>query len=52
MDITALVFYGIVCGLLSWAGPVLGTPAVRAAVGVAVGIGAAGVLPYIRMMMN
>ncbi len=52
MDVLGLVFYGAVCGLLSWAGPVLGAPIVRLGVGVAVGIAAAGILPIIRTALG
>lgn len=52
MDIMGLLYYGIVCGLLSWVSPRLGEPPVRVAMGVAVGIAAAGLLPYLRMMLG
>ncbi len=48
MDVTALVFYGLVCGGLGWAGPRLGAPMVRFGIGVVVGIIAASVLPLLR----
>jgi hypothetical protein len=33
MDVTALIFYAIVCGLLSLASPTVGTPVMRVAIG-------------------
>ncbi|MEM7722795.1 MAG: hypothetical protein AAF376_10505 [Pseudomonadota bacterium] len=48
MDITALIFYAIVCALLSMASPRLGTPVKRLAIGAAVGIVAAALLPILR----
>jgi len=52
MDILALLFYGIVCGILSWVSPKVGDAPVRVAIGVAVGIGAAGLLPSVRAMLG
>ncbi|MCU4651511.1 hypothetical protein N8I71_01625 [Roseibacterium sp. SDUM158016] len=48
MDVTALVFYAIVCGLLSLAAPASGRPLSRIAIGAAVGIAAAALLPALR----
>ena len=48
MDVTALTFYAIVCGVLSWAGPRLGQPVVRFGIGALVGIVAATALPTLR----
>lgn len=48
MDVTALVFYAIVCGLLSLASPRLGRPGPRVAIGALVGIAAAALLPVLR----
>lgn len=48
MDITALIFYALVCALLSMASPRLGTPVKRLAIGAVVGIAAAALLPVIR----
>jgi len=48
MDMTALIFYAIVCGVLSLAGPRLGKPLIRFGIGCAVGIAAAALLPVIR----
>jgi hypothetical protein len=45
MDVTALIFYAIVCGLLSLAAPTVGTPVMRVAIGAIVGIAAAIILP-------
>jgi hypothetical protein len=41
MDVTALIFYAIVCGLLSLAAPTVGKPVMRVAIGAIVGIAAA-----------
>ncbi len=43
-----MVFYGVVCGLLSLAAPGLGGRVPRFAIGVVVGIGGAFVLGYVR----
>jgi hypothetical protein len=48
MDVTALIFYAIVCGLLSLAAPTMGKPLIRVAVGTFVGIAAAVALPVLR----
>ncbi|WP_425040590.1 hypothetical protein [Primorskyibacter sp. S187A] len=48
MDPIALVFYALVCGLLSLAGPRLGKPAVRLGIGACVGVVAAFALPILR----
>ncbi|GAA5079920.1 hypothetical protein GCM10023209_32720 [Roseibacterium beibuensis] len=48
MDVTALVFYAAICGLLSLASPRLGRPFIRLAVGAVVGIAAATLLPILR----
>lgn len=48
MDVTALTFYAGICGLLSLAAPRLGRPGIRLAVGAAVGIAAAALLPVIK----
>jgi hypothetical protein len=48
MDITALAFYAIICALLSFASPALGTPLRRLLIGGLVGIAAAALLPILR----
>jgi hypothetical protein len=48
MDVTALAFYAIVCGILSLASPRLGRPLVRLGIGAAVGIAAAALLPILK----
>ncbi len=48
----ALVFYGVVCGVLGWAGPRLGAPPVRFGIGVVVGIVAATLVPVLRGMLG
>ena len=44
-----MIFYAVVCGLLSLAGPRLGAPLVRLGIGAAVGIVAATLLPLARV---
>lgn len=51
MDIIALAFYAVVCGLLGLAGPRLGAAPVRLGIGAAVGIIAATALPYIKAVL-
>ncbi|PTX57637.1 hypothetical protein C8N43_2308 [Litoreibacter ponti] len=48
MDILSLVFYAIVCGLLSVFAPNFGSTATRMGIGAVVGIAAAALLPMIR----
>ena len=48
MDATALIFYAIICGLLSLAAPTLHRPFTRLAIGALVGIAAAIALPVLR----
>ena len=48
MDIIALTFYAIICGVLSFASPAFGKPMSRLAIGAVVGIAAAAVLPYLK----
>jgi ABC-type transport system involved in cytochrome c biogenesis permease component len=48
MDVTALIFYAIVCGLLSLASPTMDKPLTRLAIGALVGIAAAALLPALR----
>ena len=52
MDIVALVFYALVCGVLSWAAPRLGAPMVRFGIGAVIGIIAAAVLPSVRVVIG
>ena len=52
MDITALVFYAAVCGLLSMWAPNLGGRASRLAIGAIVGVIAAALLPLIRSVFG
>jgi len=52
MDVTALVFYALVCGCLSLASPGLGRPAIRIAIGAVVGIAAAALLPFLKTMFG
>jgi hypothetical protein len=52
MDMTALIFYAIVCGLLSLASPTVGKPVTRIAIGALVGIAAAALLPVLRTLFG
>ena len=52
MDVTALVFYAIVCGVLSLSGPRLGRPAIRFGIGALVGVVAAAIRPSIRVVVG
>jgi hypothetical protein len=51
MDPISLVFYAIVCGVLSVFAPKFGGFLPRLAVGAVVGIGAAAALPVVSGMM-
>ena len=48
MDLTALVFYAVICGLLSAVAPVFVTLPVRLLTGAAVGVAAAAALPLVQ----
>lgn len=48
MDIIALGFYALICGLLSLLAPSFGTRFLRFGIGAAVGIAAAATLPIIK----
>lgn len=52
MDIISMAFYAVVCGLLSAAAPALPSALPRLAIGAAVGIAAAAILPLVRGMMG
>lgn len=52
MDPVALVFYAIVCGVLSLFAPSLGGRVSRLAVGAGVGVVAAAVLPLVNNMIG
>lgn len=52
MDVTALVFYALICAILSLASPGLGRPATRIAIGAVVGIVAAAILPILRTALG
>lgn len=47
-----MAFYAVVCGLLSAAAPALPSALPRLAIGAAVGIAAAAILPLVRGMMG
>ena len=48
MDPVTLVYYGAICGCLAVVAPRFATPWPRFAVGVLVGLVAAGILPALR----
>lgn len=52
MDVTALIFYAIICGILSLAAPTMHKPATRVAIGALVGIAAAALLPVLRVNLG
>lgn len=52
MDPIAIVFYAVICGTLSAFAPQFGGMAPRLAIGAAVGIAAAIVLPLIKGAMG
>ncbi|MBO6602431.1 MULTISPECIES: hypothetical protein [Paracoccaceae] len=52
MDLMAMIFYAVICGLLGLAGPRLGAPLLRLGIGAGVGIAAAAILPVIRGIMG
>ncbi|MEM9393987.1 MAG: hypothetical protein AAGA38_09025 [Pseudomonadota bacterium] len=52
MDIVALTFYAVVCGVLSLVAPNLGGRAQRLAIGAVVGVMAAAVLPTLRSALG
>ena len=52
MDIIALGFYAVICGLLSVFAPHLGTFYVRFGIGAVIGAVSAVVLPMIKGMMG
>lgn len=51
MDPIALVFYALVCAILSLFAPQLGGRTARLAVGAVVGIAAASLLPMVRTVL-
>ena len=52
MDPISLVFYAVVCGLLSVFAPNLGGMVPRLTVGAVVGVVAAAALPFVNGMMG
>ncbi|MEL6510740.1 MAG: hypothetical protein AAFQ47_08020 [Pseudomonadota bacterium] len=52
MDPITLIFYAVVCGLLSVLAPKLGAMPSRLAVGAVVGVVAATALPYIATLVS
>ncbi|UXX82250.1 hypothetical protein [Roseovarius pelagicus] len=48
MDLIALGFYAMICGVLGLAGPRLGAAPMRLGIGAVVGIAAAATLPFIK----
>lgn len=52
MDPISVGFYAVVCGALSAAGPALGGLVKRISIGIAVGAGAAWVLPMLKAALG
>lgn len=52
IDGTTIVWYAVVCGILSALAPSFGGLGLRLAIGGGVGIFAASVLPFLRGMMG
>ena len=52
MDMLTLVYYAAICGVLSLVAPRLGRRYIRFGIGVAVGTGAAVVLPVISAALD
>jgi len=52
MDVIALTYYAIVCGVLGLIGPKLGAPITRLGVGAVVGIVAASSLPVVKSFLG
>lgn len=52
MELLSLVFYAVVCGVLSLFAPWLGGVLPRLATGAVVGLAAAALLPVLRGMMG
>jgi len=48
MDTSALLFYGIVCGVLAYTSPAMKNKIARLAIGFCIGLLAAAILPLIR----
>ncbi|MEM9269898.1 MAG: hypothetical protein AAGA78_13265 [Pseudomonadota bacterium] len=52
MDIVAICFYGVVCGVLGLLAPVFGNFFLRLLVGVGVGVGSAVAMPSLRPLIE
>ncbi len=52
MDPITLAYYGIVCGALGAAAPMLGHPLIRFAIGIAVGVVAVYLLPAVHVLLG
>jgi len=52
MDPIAMTFYAVICGVLSFAAPHLGSPLKRLGIGAVVGIVAAALLPTLRLVLG
>lgn len=52
MDPVTMVFYGVICGGLAVASPVLRKPWLRVVVGILVGVLAASALPFLRKLFG
>ena len=52
MDPVSLLYYALICAVLSFIAPSLRTSTVRLAVGAVVGMAAAGVLPFVQQALS
>jgi hypothetical protein len=52
MDPVTLAYYGVICGCLSLVSPRIGSGLARLAIGLAVGLAAAAVLPPLRRALG
>ncbi len=52
MDIIAVSYYAVVCGVLGLASPRLGMPVLRLIIGCVVGVLAATLLPAVRLIAS
>ena len=52
MDPVTLTYYALVCGVLSLGAPQVRSALPRFAIGIAVGLGAAALLPQLRAMLG
>lgn len=52
MDPISLVYYAVICAVLSVVAPSMSTSTIRLAVGAVVGMAAAGGLPLVQSMLS